>query len=73
MATLRLNIKAIKKASKERGIENARQLSLATGVNYFDCYNLFVKGEQINMKLNTLALLCSGLKVTPSDLLIYKA
>jgi DNA-binding Xre family transcriptional regulator len=62
----------IKEIAQSKGIENAFQLTNATGLNYAQCHHYF-NGEVKQIGMDALNRICFALKVKPAALFEYIA
>ena len=69
MSTVALKVREL---AEQKGIENPFVLAKRTGLGYAICHRMW-NGETTLIALETIAKLCDGLKVKPSQLFEYTA
>jgi DNA-binding Xre family transcriptional regulator len=67
MGTITLKVREL---AEQKGVENPFALARATGLGYAVCHRMW-NGETTLIALETLAKLCDGLKIKPSQLIEY--
>ena len=67
MGTVTLKVRQL---AEQKGVENPFALAKLTGLGYAVCHRMW-NGETTLIALETIAKLCDGLKVKPSQLIEY--